>query len=264
MDKFNGKVALVTGAASGIGEATCRLLHEQGATIAAVDLQFDHPLTVSQPGDSGQAKPSAAHEQFICDVGSRESTEQCVEQIVARFGRLDILVNSAGITARHVEAGADFEKIWDTVMRVNLKGSMLMSHAVTEAMKRNNPSGGAIVNLGSIMSSVVYQHQAGLSDGFNPYPHSKGGVLQLTRDLAVQLAKFGIRANTVCPGFIETPLTQSIQDNPELFEQLSARHPLGRFGTAEEIANVVVFLASDDASFVTGAAWAVDGGYLAS
>ena len=98
---------------------------------------------------------------------------------------------------------------------------------------------------------------------FNPYPHSKGAILQLTRDLAVHMAPHGIRVNSVCPGFVETQLTAGLKDNPELHKTLASRHPLGRFGTANEIANVIVFLASDQASFVTGANWPVDGGYLA-
>ncbi len=259
MNNFSGQVALVTGAASGIGAATCRKLLAGGATVAGVDLYSPE----TQPEHEGVAAAEAYH-SLACDVGDRKAVEKCVSDVVTRCGRLDILVNSAGITARHVTETDDFEAVWDAVMRVNLKGSLLMSHAAAEVMKRNDPTGGAIVNLGSIMSSVVYQHELGLSDGFNPYPHSKGGVLQLTRDLAVQLARFGIRANTVCPGFVDTSLTESLQHNAELFEKIRTRHPLGRFGTAEEVANVIAFLASSDASFVTGAAWTVDGGYLAS
>jgi len=158
---------------------------------------------------------------------------------------------------------ADFEEAWDQVMAINLKGSMLMSHAAVEVMKKNSPSSGAIVNIGSIMSFNVYNESDGMSDGFNPYPHSKGAILQLTRDLAVHMAPHGIRVNSVCPGFVETQLTASLKDNEELHKTLASRHPLGRFGTADEIANVIVFLASDEASFVTAANWPVDGGYLA-
>ena len=247
-----GKVALVTGAASGIGEACCKKLSAAGALVAASDI------------DNNAEGAQDSHSIFIqCDVSDRASTVQCVKTVTEKFGRLDILVNSAGITPRHVKDTEDFEAIWDAVIRVNLKGSMLMSHAAVDQMKRNEPSGGSIINLGSIMSSIVYHHELGLSNGFNPYPHSKGGILQLTRDLSVQLANFNIRANTVCPGFVETALTDTLRENTALYEKLKQRHPLGRFATAEEIANVVAFLASDEASFVTGAAWPVDGGYLA-
>ena len=275
MNQFSGKVALVTGAGSGIGAATCKLLLQGGGSVMGADLKpTDASAFELDTGLITNDEIKARYTSCICDVGDRDAAESAVAATVQRFGRLDILVNSAGISARHVSALADFEERWDTVMRINLKGSMLMSHAAAAAMQLNSPASGitdtgtegrgAIVNLGSIMGSVVYQHEFGMSDGFNPYPHSKGGILQLTRDLAVQLASKGIRANTVSPGFINTSLTESLQHNPELHEKLSNRHPLGRFGTAAEVARVIAFLVSDEASFVTGANWNVDGGYLSS
>ena len=124
--------------------------------------------------------------------------------------------------------------------------------------------GGAIVNLASVMGQRGYPPELGLSDGFNPYPHSKGGVIQLTRDLGLKLAREGVRVNVVCPAFVHTALTQGITSHPERHRRLAARHPMGRLGRAEEIANVILFLASDEASFVTAAAWNVDGGYTAA
>ena len=259
--KFANKVALVTGAASGIGDAVVKQLLSDGSRVVLADVdeqgvnQSLAPLLETYGPDRVLA--------IKCDVSDRASCEESVRAAVNKFDQLDILVNSAGISQRHVRVDADFEESWDTVMAVNVKGSLLMSHAAVEAMKQNSPSGGSIVNLGSIMSYVVYNESDGLSDGFNPYPHSKGAILQLTRDLAVHLAPHKIRANAVCPGFVETQLTDGLKNNPALFQKLVSRHPLGRFGTAEEIAKVIVFLASDDASFVTGANWAVDGGYLA-
>ncbi|MDX1434962.1 MAG: SDR family oxidoreductase, partial [Gammaproteobacteria bacterium] len=174
---------------------------------------------------------------------------------------LDVLVNSAGITRRHVPADADFEEAWDKVMAVNLKGTLLMCHAAVEVMRAQG--GGAIVNLSSIMGHVTYPDYLGLSDGFNPYPHSKGGVLQLTRDLAVHHARAGIRANAVCPGFVYTPLTRGITQNNQLHETVQRLQPMGRLGEPEEIAHAILFLASDEASYVNGAALTVDGGYTA-
>jgi NAD(P)-dependent dehydrogenase (short-subunit alcohol dehydrogenase family) len=167
----------------------------------------------------------------------------------------------AGITRRDVSADADLETAWDTVMRVNLKGTMLMCHAVLGPMR--DSGGGSIVNLASIMSHVVHPGSLGLSDGFNPYVQSKGGVVQLTRDLGVNVASDGIRVNAVCPGFVDTYLTRGIQGDAALYEKVANLHPMGRFAKPEEIANVILFLATDEASFVTAAAWMVDGGYTA-
>ncbi len=260
-NNFESKVAMVTGAASGIGLACTKQLLQKGASIAVADI--DQSAITSLVKKLGDSFDSDRILPVQCDVSKRDSCENAVTQTVAHFGKLDILVNSAGISQRHIREGADFEESWDTVIAVNLKGSMLMSRSAAQAMKQNGASSGAIVNIGSIMSFVVYNESDGLSDGFNPYPHSKGAILQLTRDMAVHLAPHGIRVNSVCPGFVDTQLTDSLKNNPDLYNKLASRHPLGRFGTADEIAKVIVFLASDDASFVTGANWAVDGGYLA-
>ena len=136
-----------------------------------------------------------------------------------------------------------------------------MSHAAVDAMRKN--PGGAIINMGSIMGLVGYPTSLPFSDGFNPYPVSKGAISQFTKDLAVRLAAENIRANVVCPGFIYTALTDNVTQDPEIHETLKNLHPMGRMGEAEEIANVTSFLASDEASFVTGAIWTVDGGYTA-
>jgi cyclopentanol dehydrogenase len=191
-----------------------------------------------------------------------------VDAIVARalgaFGRLDVLVNSAGITARTVRAEADFEERWDAVMRVNVKGTLLMSHAAVEAMRANSGgSGGSIVNLASVMGTVGYPTFLPFSDGFNPYPHSKGAVAQMTRDMGVRLAAEGIRVNAVAPGFIYTTITENVTSDAELHAIIKKLHPIQRLGEAAEVANVIAFLASDEASFVVGALWVVDGGYTA-
>jgi len=256
MIDFENKVAIVTGGCSGIGAETVRLFLERGATVIACDRDTAGLATLKSNLASFDSLSIAE-----VDVTSRQSTESVASDAMAKHGRLDVLVNSAGITRRNIAEDADFEEAWDQVMAVNLKGSMLMSHAAVDMM-RKGAKGGSIVNMGSIMSTVVYHHELGLSDGFNPYPHSKGGVLQLTRDLAVQLAPDGIRANCVCPGFIHTPLTAGITSDAEFEDKVARRHPLGRLGQPAEVANVIAFLASDAASFVTGTSVAVDGGYL--
>ncbi|MGI9335339.1 MAG: SDR family NAD(P)-dependent oxidoreductase, partial [Gammaproteobacteria bacterium] len=189
--RFEGKVALVTGGASGIGLETARRLSAEGARLAVLDLNraaLDSPTI----GLSNEIL------RIDADVSDRAQTQTAVARTVERFGRLDVLVNSAGITRRNLPADADFEQVWDKVMAVNAKGTLLMSHAAVEAMRKNG--GGAIVNLGSIMSLITYHNSFGLSDGFNPYPHGKGSVVQMTRDLAVQVASENIRVNAVCPG----------------------------------------------------------------
>ena len=255
--RLKEKVAIITGAASGIGRAAVKRFVEEGARVVACDI--NEGVLENLAGELGIE--SAQLETAVGDVCQRADAERMVAAAVERFGRLDILVNSAGITPRTVGPEADFEARWDAVMQVNAKGTLLMCHAAVEAMRQSG--GGAIVNMGSIMSLVGYPTFLPFSDGFNAYTASKGAVLQLTRDMGIRLAKEGIRVNAVCPGFVYTTLTENVTSDPEVHETMRELHPIGRMGQPEEVANVIVFLASDEASFVVGAAWAVDGGYTA-
>lgn len=250
--RLKEKVALITGAASGIGKACVDKFLAEGAHVMATDINEKTLEVLSAPG----------LQTLTGNVCKRSDAERLVSATVESFGRLDVLINSAGITARNVGPNADYEERWDGVIEVNVKGGMLMCHAAVEAMRKND-EGGAIVNMGSIMGQVGYPTSLPFSDGFNPYPVSKGAVTQFTRDLAIRLASENIRANVVGPGFVYTALTDNVTQDPEIHETLKNLHPMGRMGNADEIANVTAFLASDEASFVTGATWMVDGGYTA-
>lgn len=256
--RLEEKVTIVTGAASGIGAATVEKFLGEGARVLATDID---DAGLSSLLDSGTG-PASRLFTFPGDISKREDVEAILDQCIARFGRLDIVVNSAGITPRTLPPDADFAEKWDAVMTINAKGTLLMCHAAVEQMRKSG--GGAIVNLGSIMSLVSYPTTLPFSDGFNPYPQSKGAVLQLTRDMGIQLASDNIRVNAVCPGFVYTALTRNVTETPDVHEKMRDLHPMGRLGEPGEIANVIAFLASDEASFVTGAAWTVDGGYTAA
>lgn len=255
--RLDGKVALITGSASGIGEACATLFAEEGARIAAADINEDGAnrtaATVAEAG--GQALAVTG------DVTSKSECERMVAETVSQFGSVDILINSAGITPRYVSADLPFDEKWDRVIDVNLKGSMLMSYYASAKMKEQGS--GSIVNLASIIGLVGYTHGMGLSDGFNPYPHSKGGIVQMTRDMGVTFAQTGVRVNALCPGFAYTALTKTLTEDPEALAKLEKLHPMGRLGEASEIAQAALFLASDEASFITGVTLPVDGGYTA-
>jgi NAD(P)-dependent dehydrogenase (short-subunit alcohol dehydrogenase family) len=202
---------------------------------------------------------SADFTVVVGDVSAASDVERMVEATVQAYGRLDVLVNSAGITSRQLPDTASAEEVWDRVVDVNLKGTYLACWYAVPEMRRSG--GGSIVNLASIMGLVGYP--VGRGGGFNPYPASKGGVLQLTRNLAIDGAADGIRVNCICPGYVESNLTRVLTEDAAMRQGIEARHPMGRFARPEEIANAALFLASDESSFVTGAPLIVDGGYTA-
>ena len=255
VDRLKGKVALITGGGSGIGAACAELFARQGATVAVADVNAPTADSVASEINAQCGAGSAI--SMSLDVTERAACFDVVERVVSEFGTLDVLVNSAGVTARGAPADWDFEQRWDWVMEVNLKGTMLMSRAAVEHMAQRGA--GSIVNLASVIGLVGYAE--GLSDGFNPYPHSKGGIVQMTRDMGVALAKSGIRVNALCPGFTYSNLTKALTDKPEMRAKLESLHPMGRLGEPIEVAYAALFLASDESSFMTGSCLAVDGGY---
>ena len=255
--RLESKVALITGGGSGIGRASALLFAREGARVVAADNNAAQAeATAAAIADTGgEAKAVSG------DVTRTDDALRMVRAAVDGFGRLDVLVNSAGVTTRNALApGASPEELWDRVIEVNLKGTYLVSwHAVPE-MKRSG--GGLIINLSSIIGLVGYAQGSG-PGGFNPYAASKGGVVQFTRNLAVDCAADKIRVNCICPGYTETAMTEVLTTDPELGPALLERHPIGRFGRAEDIAYAALYLASDESSFVTGIPLAVDGGYTA-
>ena len=253
--RLRGKVALITGAGAGIGAATAALFAEEGAAVAVTDLAHDSLEAVVGHATSTGAEILA----LAADVTRRADTERLVEETLRRFGRIDVLVNSAGVAPRNAPDDWDWERVWDFVIAVNLKGTLLMCRAVVDQMVKQGS--GSIVNLASIYGLVGRPREIGT--GLDPYVQSKGGVTQLTKDMAVHYAREGIRVNALCPGFVYTGLTKRLTDDPAGLAFLVDRHPMGRLGQPAEIAAAALFLASDDASFITGACLPVDGGYTA-
>jgi 3-oxoacyl-[acyl-carrier protein] reductase len=255
--RFQDKVAIITGAASGIGRASVLRFLQDGARVVATDIHVEGLAALEAATDIGPGELVT----LAGDVTQEADIAAVVAQAINSYGRLDVLVNAAGITARNVRPEADMGERWDAVMRVNVKGTLLMCHAAVEAMRAKGS--GAIINLTSVMGGVGYPTFLPFSDGFTPYPQSKGAVAQMTRDMGVRLAAEGIRVNAVAPGFIYTALTENVTSTPEVHDMMKQLHPIQRMGHAEEVAHVIAFLASDEASFVVGAVWTVDGGYTA-
>jgi NAD(P)-dependent dehydrogenase (short-subunit alcohol dehydrogenase family) len=246
-----GKVVLVTGAGSGIGRATAQLFAREGASVAVAD-------NVVAGGEETVRLITAAGGQakFIqADVSQATQVEAMVRQVVETFGRLDCAHNNAGIEGSMVPLAEYPEEDWDHIINVNLKGVFLgMKYEIAQMLKQG---GGAIVNTASVAGLVGFAGLAG-------YVSSKFGVVGITKVAALEYATAGIRVNAVCPGVIRTPMVQRlITEQPEMEAGLLAGEPIGRLGEPEEIGEAVVWLCSGRASFVTGQAFAVDGGWVA-
>lgn len=248
---LQGKVALVTGASSGIGRATALAFAREGAKVVVSDVVVDGGNETVRC-----IKEAGGEAVFIqADVAKAIDVEALIQQTVATYGRLDCAHNNAGISGPIALTADHSEAHWDRVIAINLKGVWLcMKHEIAQMFKQGN---GAIVNTASGAGLV------GIA-GAGAYVASKHGVVGLTKTAALEYAKVGIRVNAVCPGVIQTPMVERLTSrNPNVAEALIAGEPIGRIGKPEEIAEAVVWLCSDAASFVTGHAMAVDGGYVA-
>ena len=251
--RLNNKKGLITGAGSGIGQACAELFFNEGARIVLTDLNIETlEFTRSLLGEN---ETEIVHG----DVSLKSDAKHLINYAKEKLGGLDILINSAGVTPRNAPPEFDFEETWDWVININLKGTYMMSWFAVEEMKKND--GGSILNMASIIGLVGYNKK--ISNGLNPYPHSKGGVVQMTRDMAVGLAEHNIRVNALCPGFTKTKLTEGLWKDKDVLSELEAMHPMGRLARPEEIANAALFLSSEEASFITGVCLPVDGGYTA-
>src|SRR5260221_3624254 len=246
--RLEGKVALVTGGAQGIGRAIVEKLAQEGARVSFLDLD--------EVGGAAAARALAV--SFTrADVTRESEVQAALAQVIAREGGLDVLVNNAGVNA-YFDATAMTEAEWDTVFAVDLKGAWLCCKHALPAMKR--AARGSIVNIASIHARLTIA-------GMFPYAAAKAGLVGLTRSLALDCAPAGIRVNAVLPGWTRTRLVEEwfrMQPDPaEAERKVVAVHPLGRLATPMEVANLVAFVASDEASAITGAALAVDGGLSA-
>ena len=242
--KLDGKVAVITGGASGIGLATAKLFLENGAKVVIADVDENVKEVASQLGDMDKIVG------INTNISNDEEVELLFKKSINNLGHVDIVVSSAGIRSKLMCHEETMEE-WDNVIGVNLTGVFLTNkYAITEMLRQN--TGGSIINISSVLGVV------GKPNSF-AYCASKGAVINMTKSIALSYIKDNIRVNVVAPGYVDTPLLDEYTD--EMKEERISKHPIGRLADASEIAKTILFLASDDSSFITGETIMVDGGY---
>jgi 2-keto-3-deoxy-L-fuconate dehydrogenase len=257
MFRLDKKIACVTGAGSGIGEQIARLFAQQGARVVLADIRADAGERVA-----GEIRAAGGDARVLqLDVTEETHVRAALEEVAAADGRLDILVNNAGISHVGNILETSLED-WERIMRVNARGVFLCAREGVRQMLAQQPSGGTIINMSSVVATIGVERRL-------PYSASKGAVLALTRSIAIDFVTQGIRCNAICPGTVHTPFVDGYLQRhfaghvEEARAQLDARQPIGRMGRPDEIAYAALYLASDEASFVTGSALVIDGGWTA-
>ena len=253
MFDLKNKVAIITGARRGMGRTHALTLAKAGAKVVVSDISLEDCQKVVKEIKKNRGEAVA----LKCDVSKKEEVEKMVKKTIAKFGKIDILVNNAGIYQFKPFLELSEEE-WDRTLDINLKGYFLCSQAVAKEMAKQK-SAGVIINIASVAMG-----QQGI--GFPNIVHycaSKGGIVGMTEALAVELAPYNIRVNAVSPGMIETPMIDPITSDPKIMEAMLARVPMHRVGKPEEVSNLVLFLASDKSSYMTGSTVVIDGGWLA-
>lgn len=243
MARLKDKITIITGGASGIGASMAKRFTAEGATVIAADVNEIALAEIS--------KENGIHGKRL-DITSESDWARVVQEIESEFGRIDILINNAGVTSEKPIDQIDY-KDWEFLSKINGFGTMMGMKYVVPVMQKQKA--GSIVNLSSVTANVGM--------GLNSYTASKGSVKAITKAAAVEFGRDGVRVNAVFPGVIQTPMTANLSESTETLDRINALTPLGRLGKPEEVANAILFLASDDASYITGAELAIDGGYSA-
>jgi glucose 1-dehydrogenase len=248
VDRLKDKVALVTGASSGIGKAIATRFAQEGAHVAVNYRPGGKADQDAALAEVASFNPTAI--AVAADVSKREDVEQMIAQVVEKFGRLDICINNAGIEIKRPFLEVTDDE-WNKVISVNLYGCFVVSQAAARQMRTQG--GGKLVFISSVHEDIPFPE-------YTAYCASKGGVRMMMRNLAMELAPYKINCNNIAPGAIATPINQSVLSDPQAMKNAVSEIPWGRFGKPEEVASVAVFLSSDEAEYVTGSTYYVDGG----
>lgn len=248
--KLENKVAIVTGGSGGIGQALCERLAKDGAKIV-----INYRSSEDEAEETKEKVEQVGSEALIvqADLSKVDQINHLVQETINHFGKIDILVNNAGLE-KHDDFWDVTESDYDLVLNVNLKAVFFATQAVVKHFRETNNKG-RIINISSVHEELPFPH-------FTSYCASKGGMKMITRNLAVELGPIGITINNVAPGAIATPINQGLLDDPEQLKKVTNNIPLGRMGEPEDVAGIVAFLASDEAKYITGATFYVDGGLL--